>query len=225
MRLIYIDESGDHGSDNRNGDYPIFVLVACSFESSDYVRHFLPSMIEFKLRHWGHELTVLHEREIRRPQGEFGFLLNASKRKVFLDELSQVVRFSRARIHAVAWDKRDPSRRFSYGACLSHLLDELTSAEVDTTPPSVILESRGRHEDERTVEALCDLSLEKFGAIRFADKKANVAGLQLADLCARPIGISILRPESTNRAYAECIRPLIHICGDDGRADDRIKLI
>jgi hypothetical protein len=29
----------------------------------------VPSMIEFKLRHWGHELAVLHEREIRRPQG------------------------------------------------------------------------------------------------------------------------------------------------------------
>lgn len=225
MRLIYIDESGDHGADNRNGDYPMFVLVACSFQSSDYARHFVPSMLELKLRHWGHELAVLHEREIRRPQGEFSFLLNASKRTAFLDDLGRLVRLSHAQVRAVAWDKRDPSRRFSYGACLSHLLEELTSGEVDEIPPPVMLESRGRQEDERTVKALCGLSLEKFGAIRFVDKKANVAGLQLADLCARPIGMRILRPKSPNRAYAECIRPLMQISHKGESADERIRLI
>lgn len=225
MRLIYIDESGDHGVDHRNRDYPLFVLVACCFETSDYVRHFVPTMIEFKLRHGGHELPVLHEREIRRPQGEFGFLLNASKRTAFLDDLSKLVRFSRANVHAVAWDKRDPLRRFSYGACLARLLEELAFGEADATPPPIILESRGRHEDERTVKALGGLSLEKFGAIRFVDKKANVAGLQMADLCARPIGVRVLRPEAMNRAYTECIRPLMRVSQDSVRADDRIKLI
>lgn len=226
MRLIYIDESGDHGVDDRNSDYPLFVLVACCFETSDYVRHFLPSMIEFKLRHRGHELVVLHEREIRRPQGEFSFLLNASKRAAFLEDLSRLVRFSRACVHAVAWDKREPSRRFSYGACLGHLLEELSSVEVYATPPPpIILESRGRHEDVRTLDALSGLNLERFGAIRFVDKKANVAGLQMADLCARPIGMRILRPEAMNRAYTECIRPLMRISPDGVRADDRIRLI
>ncbi len=33
-----------------------------------------------------------------------------------------------------------------------------------------------------------------------ADKKCNSEGLQLADLVARPIGLSILRPEQENRA-------------------------
>jgi len=33
-----------------------------------------------------------------------------------------------------------------------------------------------------------------------ADKKANSEGLQLADLTARPIGLSVLRPEQDNRA-------------------------
>jgi hypothetical protein len=32
------------------------------------------------------------------------------------------------------------------------------------------------------------------------DKKSNSEGLQLADLTARPIGISVLRPEQQNRA-------------------------
>lgn len=226
MRLIYIDESGDHGVDNRNGEYPVFVLAACSFESADYLGHFLPALVEFKLRHWGHELVVLHEREIRRPQGEFSFLLNAPKRAVFLEELGRLVRCSRASIQAVAWDKRGAGRRFSYGACLNHLLEGLSSVAVDATPPPpIILESRGRHEDERTFEALGDLDLKRFGAIRFIEKKANVAGLQLADLCARPIGMRILRPESANRAYWECVRPLMTANLRGPTVDDRIKLI
>ena len=37
--------------------------------------------------------------------------------------------------------------------------------------------------------------------IVFADKKANLPGLQLADLVARPVGMSILRPVQANRAF------------------------
>nr|WKF60547.1 hypothetical protein HUO10_005068 [Paraburkholderia busanensis] len=33
------------------------------------------------------------------------------------------------------------------------------------------------------------------------DKKANSEGLQLCDLMARPIGLSVLRPDQANRAY------------------------
>ena len=35
----------------------------------------------------------------------------------------------------------------------------------------------------------------------FVSKKANSSGLQLADLIARPIGLSILRPGQPNRAF------------------------
>ena len=33
------------------------------------------------------------------------------------------------------------------------------------------------------------------------DKKSNSAGLQIADLTARPIGLKTLRPNQPNRAY------------------------
>lgn len=42
--------------------------------------------------------------------------------------------------------------------------------------------------------------------IVFADKKSNSAGLQLADLVARPIGLSVLRPHQSNRAF-DAARP------------------
>jgi hypothetical protein len=36
--------------------------------------------------------------------------------------------------------------------------------------------------------------------IVFADKKTNLAGLQLADLVARPVGLSYIRPKQANQA-------------------------
>ena len=43
---------------------------------------------------------------------------------------------------------------------------------------------------------------EQSGISFFADKKTNTAGLQLADIAARPIGLSVLRPNQPNRAFA-----------------------
>jgi len=208
MRVAYIDESGDHGP--RNDEYPIFVIVACVFEGEDHVDHFVPALLRFKLKHWGHELAILHEREIRKPQGDFNFLLNPNKRAAFLADLSQLVSESKARVHAVVWDKRVPVSRFSYGECLRRLLDELSHGHGDliATAP-IIVESRGAEENRRTLRALGEIKTCMPQMVRFTEKSANVPGLQLADLCARPIGIKIPRPDAKNRAFDESVRLLM----------------
>lgn len=63
---------------------------------------------------------------------------------------------------------------------------------------------------------LCDVSNKlgirlPFGVI-FVDKKANSAGLQLADLVARPVGMSVLRPEQANRAF-DVLKRKFFCCG------------
>lgn len=208
MRMVYIDESGDHGP--RNDEYPIFVIVACVFDGEDYVDHFVPALLRLKLKHWGHELAILHEREIRKPQGDFNFLLNPNKRAAFLTDVAQLVRESKARVHAVVWDKRIPVSRFSYGECLRRLLDELSHGHGDllATAP-IIVESRGSEENRRTLHALGEIKTCMAPMVRFAEKAANVPGLQLADLCARPIGIKILRPDAKNRAFDESVSLLM----------------
>jgi hypothetical protein len=72
----------------------------------------------------------------------------------------------------------------------------------------VVVECRGKKEDselELEFRRICD-GANRMGKplpfdIIFADKKTNSAGLQLADLVARPIGLSILRPNQSNRAF------------------------
>ena len=77
----------------------------------------------------------------------------------------------------------------------------------------VIVEKRGKNEDdelELEFRRICDganYKSEKLNfEIVFADKKSNSAGLQLADLVARPIGLSVLRPDQPNRAF-DAVKP------------------
>jgi hypothetical protein len=71
----------------------------------------------------------------------------------------------------------------------------------------VICESRGKKED-----ADLELAFRRAGVNNakgktlpfefiFSDKRSNSTGLQLSDLIARPVGLSILRPKQPNRAY------------------------
>ena len=81
----------------------------------------------------------------------------------------------------------------------------------------VIFESRGRKEDQelelefRRIAANDsgsggrDFGLFDFQPV-FVPKAANSVGLQLADLTARPIALSHLRPNQPNRAF-EIVRP------------------
>jgi len=74
---------------------------------------------------------------------------------------------------------------------------------------SVIVECRGKREDDELelgFRRACDganYSREKFSLeARFVPKSANVPGLQIADLVARPIARHIMNPTQPNRAYS-----------------------
>ena len=53
----------------------------------------------------------------------------------------------------------------------------------------------------------------------FANKQVNSSGLQLADLVARPIGLSVLRPGQTNRAF-EALRRKFFCSGERSKVGE-----
>jgi hypothetical protein len=72
----------------------------------------------------------------------------------------------------------------------------------------VIFEARGKNEDqtlELEFRRRCDgnnyFREKLLFEIVIADKKTNSEGLQIADMTARPVGLSVLRPDQPNRAY------------------------
>lgn len=210
MDLIYIDESGDHAKAATNLQYPVFVVVACIFDYEVYTRRFAPALLEFKLKHWKHEAVILHEREIRKYTGDFAFLFDRDNRQHFLAELSALIRQSSATIFAVAWDKRKTNRTRTYADCLVQLLQSIDHGiPGDNQQRVAMVESRGPKEDHENMRAVESAYLGHSWKLIFIPKARNIPGLQLADLCARPIGLKVMAPERPNRAFDETIRLLL----------------
>jgi hypothetical protein len=92
--------------------------------------------------------------------------------------------------------------------CLETLFELMQEKRQDGALTHVAFECRGPKEDkelELEFRRVCD-GANRFGSqlpfsILLADKKVSAVGLQLADLVARSIGLSVLRPEQPNRAF------------------------
>jgi hypothetical protein len=94
------------------------------------------------------------------------------------------------------------------GLCLDALHEFLAEKQQSQLKTHVIVECRGKKEDaelELEFRRICDganpgnrtLPFE----VIFADKRSNLAGLQLADLVARPVGLSHVRHGQFNQAF------------------------
>ena len=105
--------------------------------------------------------------------------------------------------------------------CMEFLIEHLLGKGQLGRIVHVVFESRGKREDselELAFRRICanqgnwrrakiDFSQIEFEPV-FVSKAANSIGLQLADLVARPMALSILRPSQSNRAY-NIIKPKI----------------
>lgn len=213
--IIYVDESGDHSLESIDPDYPVFVLSFCIFRKSEYATSITSAIRQLKFATFGHDMVVLHESEIRRKKGAFS-RLSKEPREAFLNKLTDIIKASDFQLVAVVIDKRKLKDRYTRPGHPYHLAMEFGLERIyrllkgegqDDTLTYLVCEARGPKED-------AELELE-FRRIRdggnflhkplpfnliIADKKANSEGLQLADLTARPIGLSVLRPEQDNRA-------------------------
>ena len=214
--IVYVDESGDHGLKTIDPQYPVFVLVFCIFRKQDYINTAVPLIQSFKFKHFGHDQTILHETDIRKSQKEFSFLKKEIK-VGFLDELTEVINEIPFTLVATVIRKTDYQQKHDapenpyhialrYG--LEHIFSFLQTYESTSKLVHIIVEKRGKIEDGELASEfhrICDANnhhkqLLPFELI-FADKKSNSAGLQIADLVARPIGLQVLRPTQQNRAF------------------------
>ena len=64
--LVFVDESGDHGLQRIDPEYPVFVLVFCLIRKSDYARRLLPALTEFKFKRLGAQDFPLKSKRPRR---------------------------------------------------------------------------------------------------------------------------------------------------------------
>lgn len=231
--IVYVDESGDHGLTSIDPGYPIFVLAFCIFHKQEYAEHVTPALQRFKFKHFGHDMVVLHEREIRKDKGVFRFLNTKAKKDEFLNDLSTLVQDAPFTLIASVIRKDALNHQYAHPGNPYHMamafgleraFKFLQSKGQDDKITHVVFEKRGNREDndlELEFRRVCD-GANWFGRhlpfdIVFASKKINSGGLQFADLVARPVGLSILRPGQSNRAV-DVLKGKLY-CNDAGNSN------
>lgn len=214
--IVYVDESGDHGMQNVDKNYPIFVLAFCVFYKRHYSEKVVPAIEKFKFNRFGHDIVILHERDIRKETAPFKFA-NEAERIDFVGQLSEIIDKSNFILISCVIRKdalseklaeSDNPYHLALGFCLETLHEFLSEKNQGDKKTFIVFESRGKKEDkdlELEFRRVCDGANGTGTRLPFeiilADKKANSSGLQLADLVARPIGLHILRPAQENRAF------------------------
>ncbi|KQM79467.1 DUF3800 domain-containing protein [Xylophilus sp. Leaf220] len=215
--VVYVDESGDHSLASIDKDYPVFVLALCIFHKRHYAEKIVPAVEKLKFNYFGHDSVVLHENEIRKQKGDFAFLAHRPTRDAFMAGLTSIMEASNFILVACVVDKARVNRaagaasnpyHIALGMGLEALRSFLAEKGQDAVKTHVVVECRGKKEDaelELEFRRICDGDNPgnrglPFDVV-FADKKTNLAGLQLADLVARPVGLHYLRPAQPNQAF------------------------
>ncbi|MBI5191500.1 MAG: DUF3800 domain-containing protein [Nitrospirae bacterium] len=213
--IVFVDESGDHSLTSIDPLYPVFCLSFCIFHKDAYMDVIAPRLRRLKFETFGHDLVVLHEHDIRKKAGAFS-MLGKVPREAFMASLTDVMAASDFTLIAVAIDKEKLVSKYAEPAHPYHLAMEfglerlyrfLNGKGEGRRLTYLVCESRGSKEDrelELEHRRICDgdnyfrqtLPFD----IMFVDKKNNSEGLQFADLTARPIGLSVIKPGQPNRA-------------------------
>jgi hypothetical protein len=224
----FLDECGDHSLTKIDPDFPLFVLSLILVKRKDYLSTILPTLNGLKLRYWDHEGVNLHGRDIRMKTGPFAFLNDMTRRDEFMSEISSIMRRLPYTLFVVGIHKDKLCKQYSdaknpYDLALTFVMERLFYWMRDHGQASlpITAESRGRNEDNDLKATLFDVITKGTGHLSpeklqrycfpmlFHDKRKNIAGIQLADLCAHPSARHILIPEQPNQAF-EAIKPHIY---------------
>ncbi len=151
--VVYVDESGDHGMQTLDANYPVFVLAFCVFYKRHYSEKVVPALHKFKFNHFGHDLVVLHEHEIRKEKGAFRFFTNRQHKQNFLTDLTSIIEVSNFILISCVIDKAKLRERgdtdknpyhLALGFCLETLYEFLQEKNQDGALTHVVVECRGK---------------------------------------------------------------------------------
>ena len=212
--IVYVDESGDHSLEKIDENYPVFVLSFCVFHKQHYTDTVCPLASRLKLRHFGHDMVILHEADIKKENAPFNIFKSSQDHQAFINELTGVIEQSNfILIACTIYKKRLPSKgvhayHLALRSCMQALFNFLKEKNQHEAITHIVLERRGAKEDkevELEFRRLCDEATKSGTPYNFemvlADKKTNSIGLQIADLTARPIGRHCIDPTQPNRAF------------------------
>ena len=207
MKVLYLDESGEHNPSVRDPHYPIFVLGGVIVDK-EYADGTLTQMVDdFKQEVFGTTDIVLHTADMSRNRKGFEALQDAAFRAAFYDKMNALMRGLQYRVVACAIRKDRPTFqelavRDLYMVCFGRLVDLFCEEVGEVRDGGIIVaEKRGSRPLDRALEIEW-INLKTYGtshaagsvisdrilALNLRAKMDNIAGLQMADLVVSPIG-------------------------------------
>ena len=211
MKILFLDESGDHNLTVIDGNYPLFVLGGVIVDEDYADGPLAEAFDDFKDRVFGRTDIVLHTADINRNKNGFEPLNDPQFRKDFYEEINSLVRGLNYTVVACTIHKNEHFRHYGAAAIdlyriSLHKLTELFCDEIGEVRNGgmIVAESREPTLDqdlEYTWSSLrrqgsgysgAEMIRNRINSLTLSAKKENIAGLQLADLVVSPIGRHVL---------------------------------
>ena len=215
MKILFLDESGDHNLSIIDPHYPLFVLGGVIVDK-DYAEGTLTKEIQqFKRRLFGRDDLILHTADITRNRNGFEQMQDVDFRRRFYEGLNSLMQSLSYTVIACAIRKQEHLSRYGVAALDPYLLSldilvERFCMEIGNVEDGgvIIVERRGSTLDHTLELAWLNLKIQgtryiqaseidkRILALNLRSKSDNLAGLQLADLVVTPIGRHLLGKET-----------------------------
>lgn len=226
MKIMFLDESGDHSLEKVDDTYPIFVLAGCIFDFEYYSKTVEPAVNTLKQKHFGRTDIIFRSYDIRKQKNDFASLVDKRRREAFYNDLNALLSSLEFTIIAAAINKKllkdqyvDPDN--PYHLCFRFIL-ERSVMYLGRQKEQIMfrIESRETHNDRKLAQEYevfrggsdrfkKEEVLVKLADLSFNQKSQNIAGMQIADLVAYPIGKWTMDIKRENIAF-ELLKPKIH---------------
>ncbi len=211
MKVLFLDESGDHNLSVIDPQYPMFVLGGVIMDQTYAEGPLTDAMNAFKREMFERTDIVLHTADITRNRNGFERLQDPLFRKRFCECLNSLMSDLRYTVVACAIRKNDHLARYGVAALDPYLLSldvlvERFCFDIGRIAGRgvIVAEKRDPTLDRQLELAWLNLKIQgthylratvveqRIVALNLRAKQDNIAGLQLADLVVSPIGRHLL---------------------------------
>lgn len=211
MKILFLDESGDHNLAVIDPQYPLFVLGGIIVDKDYAEGPMTEALRDFKQRLFGRDDIILHTADITRNRNGFEAMKDAAFRERFYAELNDLMRGLDYQVVACAIRKDAHIARYGVAALDPYMLSldvlvERFAFDVGNVSAGgvIVAERRDPTLDHELELAWLNLKIQgtryrqakeienRILALNLRAKSENFAGLQLADLVVTPIGRHVL---------------------------------
>jgi len=202
--ILFLDESGDHSLSKIDQQHPVFVLCGVIMDEDYHSGAATEALNQFKEGLFGRRDIILHTADFTRNQAGYEAMVGHDFRMRFFAKLQTSIMALNFKVVACVVRKQDHLKKYGLHAIDPYMLSlsvlvERFIFECGSSGGSVIAEARDTTLNNALELAFLDLKISGTNYVSAAkvqkrihnfairDKRENITGLQLADICATPI--------------------------------------